>query len=159
MSYAFDSGFSIAGGVSSPETEILGGGTGDVYGIEAAYTADSYGVALAYADYDDDSTAIGFNGYYAFDFATVSAGYESVDSGTTADGFFLGVSFPEVGAGTFDIGMGTTGNFAEGDTEYYIYEASYAYPLNDFTTITPGVYIREGATDQTGFAVKTSFSF
>ena len=100
MSYAFDSGFSIAGGVSSPETEILGGGTGDVYGIEAAYSADSYGVALAYADYDDDSTAIGFNGYYAFDFATVSAGYESVDSGTTADGFFLGVSFPEVGAGT-----------------------------------------------------------
>jgi hypothetical protein len=159
MSYAFDSGFSIAGGVSSPETEIVGGGTGDVYGIEAAYTADSYGVALAYADYDDDSTAIGFNGYYAFDFATVSAGYESVDSGTTADGFFLGVSFPEVGAGTFDIGMGTTGNFAEGDTEYYIYEASYAYPLNDGMTITPGVYIREGATDQTGFAVKTSFSF
>ena len=159
MSYAFDSGFSIAGGISSPETEILGGGTGDVYGIEAAYSADSYGVALAYADYDDDSTAIGFNGYYSFDFATVSAGYESVDSGTTADGFFLGVSFPEVGAGTFDIGMGTTGNFAEGDTEYYIYEASYAYPLNDGMTITPGVYIREGETDQTGFAVKTSFSF
>jgi hypothetical protein len=159
MSYAFDSGFSIAGGVSSPETEIVGGGTGDVYGIEAAYTADSYGVALAYADYDDDSTAIGFNGYYAFDFATVSAGYESVDSGTTADGFFLGVSFPEVGAGTFDIGMGTTGNFAEGVDEYYIYEASYAYPINDGMTITPGVYIKEGTTDQTGFAVKTSFSF
>jgi len=159
MSYAFDSGFSIAGGVSSPETAIVGGATGDVYGIEAAYTADSYGVALAYADYDDDSTAIGFNGYYAFDFATVSAGYESVDSGTTADGFFLGLSFPEVGAGTFDIGMGTTGNFAEGQPEYYIYEASYAYPLNDGVTITPGVYIREGSTDQTGFAVKTSFSF
>ena len=111
------------------------------------------------AEFDDDSTAIGFNGYYAFDFATVSAGYESVDSGTTADGFFLGVSFPEVGAGTFDIGMGTTGNFAEGDTEYYIYEASYTYPLNDFVSITPGVYIKEDTTDTTGFAVKTSFSF
>ncbi len=55
--------------------------------------------------------------------------------------------------------MGTTGNFAEGDTEYYIYEASYAYPVNDFMTITPGVYIKEDTTDQTGFAVKTSFSF
>ena len=55
--------------------------------------------------------------------------------------------------------MGTTGNFADADTEYYIYEASYAYPLNDSMTITPGVYIREGETDQTGFAVKTSFSF
>jgi hypothetical protein len=160
MSYAFDSGFSIAGGVSSPETAILDEGTGDIYGIEAAYTADSYGVALAYADYDTDTTAIGFNGYYAFDFATVSAGYESVDSGTTADGFFLGVSFPEVGAGTFDIGMGTTGNFAEGVDEYYIYEASYAYPINDGMTITPGVVYRETATgDVTGVAVKTSFSF
>jgi len=158
-SYAFDSGFSIAGGVSSPETAIVGGGTGDVYGIEAAYTADSYGVALAYADYDTDTTAIGFNGYYAFDFATVSAGYESVDSGTTADGFFVGLSFPEVGAGSFDIGMGTTGNFADGDTEYYTYEASYAYPLNDSVTITPGVYIVEAETDVTGVALKTSFSF
>jgi len=160
MSYAFDSGFSIAGGISSPETAILGEGTGDVYGIEAAYTADSYGVALAYADYDTDTTAIGFNGYYAFDFATVSVGYESVDSGTTADGFFLGVSFPEVGAGTFDIGMGTTGNFAEGAPEYYIYEASYSYPINDGMTITPGVVYRETATgDVTGVALKTSFSF
>jgi len=159
MSYAFDSGFSLAGGVSSDPTAILGAGTGDVYGIEAAYTADSYGVALAYADYDDDSTAVGLNGYYAFDFATVSAGYESVDTGTTADGFFLGVSFPEVGAGTLDIGMGTTGNFGDSDPEYYIYEASYAYPINDGMTITPGVYIKEGSTDTTGFAVKTSFSF
>ena len=98
---------------------------------------------------------------YAFDFATISAGVESEDpdSGATKTGFFVGLSFPEVGAGTLDIGMGTTGNFADSDTEYYIYEASYAYPVNDGMTITPGVYIREGATDQTGFAVKTSFSF
>ena len=74
-------------------------------------------------------------------------------------GFFVGLSFPEVGAGSFDIGMGTTGNFADSDTEYYIYEASYAYPLNDGMTITPGVYIREGSTDETGVALKTSFSF
>ena len=55
--------------------------------------------------------------------------------------------------------MGTTGNFKDSDPEYYIYEASYAYPINDGMTITPGVYIREGSTDETGFAVKTSFSF
>ena len=30
---------------------------------------------------------------------------------TTAEGFFVGLSFPEVGAGSLDIGMGTTGNF------------------------------------------------
>ena len=96
---------------------------------------------------------------YAFDFVTLSAGVESVDTGTTAEGFFVGLSFPEVGPGSFDIGMGTTGNFADGDTEYYIYEASYAYPINDGMTITPGVYIREGETDVTGVALKTSFSF
>ena len=96
---------------------------------------------------------------YAFDFATLSVGVESVDSGTTAEGFFVGLSFPEVGPGSFELGMGTTGNFADGDTEYYTYEASYAYPINDGVTITPGVYIVEGETDVTGVALKTSFSF
>ena len=158
VSYAFDSGFSLAGGVSSTPTAILSEEGSDVFGIEAAYTADSYGIALAYAD-AESTTYWGVNGMYAFDFATLSAGLESEDSGTEATGFFVGLSFAEVGAGSLDIGMGTTGNFADADTEYYIYEASYAYPVNDSMTITPGVYIREGTTDQTGFAVKTSFSF
>jgi len=158
MSYAFDSGFSLAGGISSPTATILTEEGSDVYGLEAAYTADSWGLAVAYSD-SEGTTGWGINGTYAFDFATLSAGVESVDSGTTAEGFFVGLSFPEVGAGSFDIGMGTTGNFADGDTEYYTYEASYAYPLNDGVTITPGVYIVEGETDVTGVALKTSFSF
>ena len=158
VSYAFDSGFSLAGGVSSTPTAILSEEGSDVFGIEAAYTADSYGISLAYAD-AESTTYWGVNGMYAFDFATLSAGLESEDSGTEATGFFVGLSFAEVGAGSLDIGMGTTGNFADADTEYYIYEASYAYPVNDSMTITPGVYIVEGESDVTGFAVKTSFSF
>ena len=158
MSYAFDSGFSLAGGISSEPSKILTEQGTDIYGVEAAYSADSYGVSVAYAD-AETTTSWGVNGYYAFDFATVSAGVESVDSGTTAEGFFVGLSFPEVGAGSLDIGMGTKGNFADGATEYYIYEASYSYPINDGMTITPGVYITEGSTDVTGVAVKTSFSF
>ena len=170
-SYAFDSGFSLAGGISSnqevPATSsaaaftpgILTKEGTDTYGIEAAYTADSYGVSIAYSD-NESSTFWGVNGSYAFDFATISVGVESEDTGSaTKEGFFVGLSFPEVGAGSFDIGMGTTGNFADSDPEYYIYEASYAYPVNDGMTITPGVYIREGSSDQTGIAVKTSFSF
>ena len=169
VSYAFDSGFSLAGGVSS--STILKEGESDesipgilteqgpdVFGIEAAYSADSYGISVAYSD-DEGTTAWGINGTYAFDFATLSAGIESVDDGETAEGFFVGLSFAEVGPGSLDIGMGTTGNFKDSDPEYYIYEASYAYPINDGMTITPGVYIREGGTDETGFAVKTSFSF
>ena len=159
MSYAFDSGFSLAGGVSSTPTEILTEAGTDTYGIEAAYTADSYGLAVAYSD-NESSTFWGVNGMYAFDFATLSAGLESEDPGSsTKTGFFVGLSFPEVGAGSFDIGMGTSANYSSAETEYYTYEASYSYPINDGMTITPGVYIKEGTTDQTGFAVKTSFSF
>ena len=158
MSYAFDSGFSLAGGISSETDSILTEEGSDTFGVEAAYTADSYGLAVAYSD-AEGTTGWGINGMYAFDFVTLSAGVESVDTGTTAEGFFVGLSFPEVGPGSFDIGMGTTGNFADGDTEYYTYEASYAYPINDGVTITPGVYIVEGETDVTGVALKTSFSF
>ena len=160
MSYAFDSGFSLAGGISSSNTSILTAEGTDTYGIEAAYSGDSYGLSVAYTD-AETTTYWGINGTYAFDFATLSAGVESADADAsdTATGFFVGLSFADVGAGSLDIGMGTTGNFTDTDTEYYTYEASYAYPVNDGMTITPGVYIVEGATDVTGFAVKTSFSF
>ena len=160
MSYAFDSGFSLAGGVSSTNDKILTAEGTDTYGIEAAYSGDSYGVSVAYTD-AETTTYWGINGTYAFDFATLSAGVESedADASDTKTGFFVGLSFAEVGAGSLDIGMGTTANFSDTDEEYYTYEASYAYPVNDGMTITPGVYIVEGATDVTGFAVKTSFSF
>jgi len=160
MSYAFDSGFSLAGGVSSEPLDILNEEGSDIFGLEAAYSGDSWGVSLAYTD-AEATTYWGLNAMYAFDFATISGGVESEDTSGSDDatGFFVGLSFPEVGAGSFDIGMGTTGNFTDDDTEYYTYEASYSYPVNDGMTITPGVYIVEGETDVTGFAVKTSFSF
>jgi len=160
ISYAFDSGFSLAGGVSStPETILTEEGT-DTFGIEAAYTADSYGLAVAYSD-NESSTFWGVNGNYAFDFVTLSAGVESEDPGSsTKTGFFVGLSFPEVGEGSLDIGMGTKANYASSDTEYYVYEASYSYPINDGMTITPGVSYKEFETgDVTAFAIKTSFSF
>jgi len=163
--YAFDSGFSLAGGISSDPSGILAKAENDAFGLEAAYTADSYGIAVAYSDIESatsgDATFWGVNAMYAFDFATISAGVESEDpvSGSTKTGFFVGLSFPEVGAGTFDIGLATSANYASSDTEYYTYEASYSYPINDGMTITPGVFIKEGTTDTTGFALKTSFSF
>ena len=62
VGYAFDSGFSLAGGVSGDDTEVVSGATvsdglltkegTDIYGIEAAYTADSYGIAVAYVSSD-----------------------------------------------------------------------------------------------------------
>ena len=162
MSYAFDSGFTLAGGISSTPSGILTEEGTDFFGIEAAYAGDSYAVSVAYAD-QETTTYWGVNASYAFDFATLSAGVESADpeGGKTATGFMVGLSFAEVGPGSFDVGMGTTGNFADGDTETYMYEASYVYPINDGMSITPGIFIKEvdGGDDLTGVAVKTSFSF
>jgi len=164
MSYAFDSGFSLAGGVTSGNAEILGDDA-DAFGLNAAYSADSYGVAVAYVSDDGgtgtDTTYWGLNGYYTFDFASLSVGFETSDDGTTEkSGYFVGLSFPEVGPGSVNIAAATDALYADSATEYLVYEASYSYPVNDGMTITPGIFIQETSGDDlTGVAVKASFSF
>ena len=141
----------------------------DAFGINAAYSTDSYGVAVAYVT-DDGGTATdtqywGLNGYYTFDLASLSVGFETSDDGTTEkSGYFVGLSFPEVGPGSVNVAAatynGTDGLFADSATEYLTYEASYSYPVNDGMTITPGIFIQETSGDDlTGVAVKASFSF
>ena len=98
----------------------------------------------------------------SFDLASISVGYETQESGgADSDGYFVGLTFPEVGAGSVNVAAATTGLVAEGADEKMIYEASYSYSLNDGMTVTPGIFIKEvdGSDDQTGVAVKTSFSF
>ena len=166
LGYAFDSGFSLAGGITSGQSEILGDGA-DAFGLNAAYSADSYGVAVAYISDDGgastETTTWGLNGYYTFDLASLSVGYETSETGgTDSSGYFVGLSFPEVGPGSVNIAAATTGLTADADPEYLIYEASYTYPVNDSMTIQPGIFIEEtasGSDDLTGIAVKTSFSF
>ena len=165
MSYAFDSGFSLAGGVSSPAGEILGNAN-DSFGIEAAYTADDYGVAIAFSDIEGatDSTYTGLNGFYSFDFATISAGYETndVDEADDTSSFFVGLT-KEIGPGTAEVGYTSTDMdpYQFGITETaYLYEASYSFPVNDALTITPGIGILDiDAGETTIAAVKASFSF
>ena len=164
LGYAFDSGFSLAGGVTSGQTDILGNGA-DALGLNAAYSTDTYGVAVAYVT-DDGGTSTdtqywGLNGYYTFDLASLSVGYETSDNGTTEkSGYFVGLSFPEVGPGSVNIAAATDALYADSATEYLTYEASYSYPVNDGMTITPGIFIQEtSGEDLTGIAVKTSFSF
>ena len=161
VSYAFDGGFSLAGGVTSPQSEILGETGVDMYGIEAAYTGEDFGVSLAYSD-AETTTYWGLNGTYSFDVASLSVGFESedADGSDEAFGWFAGLTFDEVGPGSLSLGMATNGNIVEDADEYYIYEASYSYPINDGMTITPGIYTAEAASgDVTGVIVKTSFSF
>ena len=176
-SYAFDSGFSIAAGVSSTsdadtqalsKVGIMTKEGADSYGIEAAYTADSWGLAVAYISDDNaasaETTSWGINGTYSFDgtsLPSVSVGYETQEtSGTDTRGYFAGLTWPEVGPGSVSIGAATAGNFANNVTEYMTYEASYSYPVNDGLTITPGIYFKETSGDDlTGILVKSSFSF
>ena len=169
-SYAFDSGFSLAAGISSTSDASVGilttEGT-DTYGIEAAYSTDSWGLAVAYVNSDnaaaEETTAWGVNGSYTFDstsLPTISVGYETVDTGTDASGYFVGLTWPEVGPGSVSLGAATAGNFADADTEYMVYEASYSYPVNDGLTVSPGVIIQETAGDDlTAIFVKSSFAF
>jgi hypothetical protein len=170
-SYAFDSGFSLAAGLSSVTTGdgILTEEGTDTYGIEAAYTADSYALSLAYVSADNgtgaETTTWGLGGSYTFEgtsLPTISVGFETQEtSGVDSDGYFVGLTWPEVGPGSVSVGAGTTGLFADGATETMIYEASYSYPVNDGLTITPGVFIEEvdGGDDLTGILVKSSFAF
>ena len=173
-SYAFDSGFSLAAGISGTadgentaanKVGLLTKEGTDSYGIEAAYTADSWGVSVAYV-YDDNNTSAetttwGVNGTYSFDLVDASVGFETEEtSGTEKTGYFVGLTFPEVGPGSVSLGAATTGNYASSATEYMIYEAAYSYPVNDGLTITPGVFIEEKSGDDlTGVIVKSSFSF
>jgi hypothetical protein len=160
ISYDFGNGFTLAGGAAGGvgEDETAGYFTEEdasTIGLEAAYTADTYGVAVAYTD-DEDTTYWTVNAMYAPEgFPSMSAGFESDDD--DGDAIFVGLTFEEVGPGSVSLGMASTDT---SEDDFYQYELSYSYPLNDGMTITPGVFITETAgDDQTGVVVTTSFSF
>ena len=68
-----------------------------------------------------------------------------------------GLTFSDIGPGSVSVGIASTELSAD---DFYQYELSYSYPINDGMTITPGVFIAESAgEDETGFVVTTSFSF
>ena len=97
------------------------GDSADALGLNAAYSTDTYGVAVAYVT-DDGGTSTdtqywGLNGYYTFDLASLSVGYETSDDGTTEkSGYFVGLSFPEVGPGSVNIAAATDALYADSAT-------------------------------------------
>ena len=101
------------------------GDAADLIGVEAAYNADGYGVAVAYVSDDggtsDETTYWGVNGFYTFDLASLSVGFETSDDGTEKSGYFVGLSFPEVGPGSVNVAAATTTLFADTETETLVY--------------------------------------
>ena len=175
-SYDIGNGFTAAVGFSgngSSNAGLLTKEGDDAYGAQLTYSADNYGVSVSYAMIEEvgvDHTYWALNGYFtpseAAGFPSISVGYETgdVETAGTADTaqYFVGLQWDEMGPGTLGLAMGTDGAFAENATEYMIYEAFYSYPVNDGMTVTPYVYVREqdaNNVDDTGIAVKTSFSF
>jgi len=171
-SYDFSNGFTAAVGYAGPEGAIMTEESFDAYGANVAYTGESYGVSLTYglleSSATEEDTYTAFNGYYTPEgFPSISVGYEIGDIGGAAStidentSFFVGLTWDEVGPGSAGIAAGHSTR--EGSDEEYMYEAYYAYPVNDGMTITPLVFVKENATagssDTTGVMVKTSFSF
>ena len=173
--YDFDNGFTTAFGAQFVETGIATEESADSYALNFAYTGDSYGVSVTYANIEvgnDNDTYTALNGYYSFDNGlSISAGYEVGDLDNAAatvdetESYFIGIN-GEVGPGELGAALGTYGTMTEAAgvlPERMMYEAYYAYPVNDGMTITPLIYTIEGTdaadSDETGIMVKTSFSF
>ena len=160
IGYDFGNGFTMAGGaaggVGTDETDgYFTEEDASTIGLEAAYTTDLYGLSVAYTD-DEATTYWSIQGMVAPEgYPSLSVGYETDDD--DADAIFAGLTFSEVGPGSVSLGVAST---ALSSDDYYQYELSYSYPLNDGMTITPGVFITETAgEDETGVVVTTSFSF
>ena len=180
-SYEFGSGWSAAVGYAGENGSVMTDEGQDAYGINGAYTGDNYGVSLTIGVLDslnadatpvldgfsDNYTAI--NGYFTPEgLPSISVGYEVGEDASLATddeltSFFVGLTWDEVGPGSAGIAMGTKTPTVEGTDEEYMYEAYYSYPVNDGMTVTPLIFIKEHSAanvdDETGFAVKTSFSF
>ena len=179
--YDFGNGLTAAVGWAGDENDVANEEGIDAYGINFAYTADSYGVSLTYGVTEDGApindnmevdSFVALNAYYTPDsegLPSISVGYEVGEDGSVVgddDGlsnFFVGLTWPEVGAGEFGLAMGTRVNTVEDTDAQYMYEAYYSYPINDGMTITPLVFAQDVSTentdDNTGVMVKTSFSF
>ena len=173
--YDFDNGFTTAFGAQFTETGIATDETDDSYALNAAYTADNYGVSVTYSNVEAgtvNDTFMAFNGYYSFDNGlSISAGYEIGDLDNEpavedeSESYFVGIN-GEVGPGELGAALGTYGTMEEASgsiPDRMMYEVYYSYPVNDGMTITPLIYTVEADSatdmDETGFMVKTSFSF
>ena len=184
LAYDFGNGLTAAVGYAGNEDDVANDEGIDAYGFNLAYTGDNYGLSFTYGALEDGGSIpatqdnMGVDLYYAFNayytpdaegLPSISAGYEIGEDESVvgdADGltnFFVGLGWDEVGPGELGIAMGTHVTTVEDTDAQYMYEAYYAYPVNDGMTITPLVFVKDNSTantdDQTGVMVKTSFSF
>ena len=66
----------------------------------------------------------GLNAFYSFEgegLPSISVGYESEDpsAGVTEEGYFVGLTWDSVGAGSLSVGLSSVENYKDSETEYY----------------------------------------
>ncbi len=168
---SFDIGNGFTGAIGytgDGTTGLMTDDSNDTYGAQLSYAADSFGASVTYADVQAaaDGTFWGLNAYWTpaetgTAVPSISVGYEmgNPDTGADTTQWFVGLQWDEMGPGTLGAAVGSAGAFAT--NEEVMYEAFYSYSVNDSVTITPLIYIEQenGAADDTGVIVKTSFSF
>ena len=168
---SFDIGNGFTGAIGytgDGTTGLMTNGSDDQYGAQLSYAADSFGASVTYADVQAaaDGTFWGLNAYWTpaetgTAVPSISVGYEmgNPDTGADTTQWFVGLQWDEMGPGVLGAAVGSAGAFAT--NEEVMYEAFYSYSVNDSVTITPLIYIEQenGAADDTGVIVKTSFSF
>jgi len=184
ISAAYDVGNGVtfgAGASGGDGTTMFSEESADLVALQVAYEADSYGAAFSFTNSDavgaratggsKDTNYYGFNAYYTLDsfIESISAGYEIQDKESDdATGWMLGINFAPTGPGAFSIGVATnndvTGStlIADDADEVYVYEASYAWDINDSMSAQAGFFTQERTgtyDDLQGVAVKTTFSF
>jgi len=174
VSYGNDNGFVASISHVSADGDEASKGIGtekgdDVTSATIGYNADNWGVGLAYAEGDESDsttagyTAFGIGAYWAPEgYPTLSLSYDTKDpeSGNDEEDIFFGLGY-DWGPGTVNAAVS---NIADqlGYDDRMEYELSYTYPVNDFMTITPGIFFQEqnkGSDDQTGYVIETSFTF
>jgi len=169
-SFDIGNGFSAAlGYTGNGAAGLMTAQSNDVYGAQLSYAADSYGASVTYADAEgaNDTTFWGLNGYWTpaetgTAVPSISVGYEmgNPTTGNDTTQWFVGLQWDELGSGVLGAAIGSNGAIVDGAEEYLMYEAFYSYPVNDSVTITPIFYLEEeSGDDDTGFIVKTTFSF
>jgi len=160
----------------------------DAYGGQLAYSTDSYGASVTYATIDEaavnsksaETVYWALNGYWTPSESglvpSISVGLEngavSDETGGAADGsttsrrdtnqWFVGIQWDEAGPGKLGAAVGSKGATVEDSEALQMYEVFYSYKMNDSTTITPLIYVKEaasGSDDATGMMVKTTFKF
>ena len=179
VTYATDNGivasasFVSVGGTSST-TGISSDDADDVTTLTLGYNGDGFGGGLVIASNDGEDTTTANTGYDTFGAgiyyspesmpATFSVAYDTKDpeSGQDSSDIFVGVDY-EVGPGTLSAGYNSTDVDGGDSSDQTGFEVSYAYPINDNVTITPGFFTVEETTtnkdDDTGVVIETAFSF